>query len=741
MPNHQQLVDSKPSTSEDEISAELDEPPDDHIEFSRALSFTKSLVSKQHAVSAHLTHNGNASLLTRGLLTSPNLTPSSDVEAPCLTSDGGVTSPARTNSPSPPLQTSDPCGVAATLTHDVAPSDANPTQKHPALDSINHMTKISPATDVEVGLGRKRCIRFACGRQAAAHQEESYVGKAPPTNGGVFKVENSSKRPCMLKFVCPIKPLSGSSGKQQPSKDVATENRADHSSSSIKRPPSSPHAQSGRHRDSDLHVEWQRPNANCAETSQTFNPQDLEGSEATRFHEFAGPYSGEDEWVHEQTAHRKKITVNDTLEKENVIRKLGEEAEEEAMEEENAEKEEPYSGLAESDDRLSSDDEVSDGGNESDNEEGFAESDDESETGSDYQFWTPGLTTAATSADHLEHFRPTALRTPSNSSIESMIHVKRVKDVSDYAARRIRRSSQTQSLRMRPGTPDLPDSTDFVCGTLDEDRPLEAAYLSCLEERRRSKHPVIPQDIDPSFPTSDFEDDEDARDDAGKGASTGDEPQLVTGQPDDSDEEHMLPQRTPLSRRNTKSPMPSPKRMRSPPPQKRNLLRRCPVPRATSSPSYEQGSSSSSSGSTGQPRPLTRNSPAVVEALTNPQKAAVHRLPRRSTVTHTASLPRTPNPFWSPSGQWSHLALAAGAPQNKTADMRSRGPVDIVTGLEKKRQRRKEKFWRQHYRGGGKDKERRCQPGKGAERMRELGLEMAGKNKGQLPYVQLMLSI
>ncbi|KAI4167329.1 MAG: hypothetical protein LQ343_007290 [Gyalolechia ehrenbergii] len=742
MPNHQRVADSKSSTSEDEISAELDEPPDARIHFSRVSPFTKSLVPKQHAVPSHVMDGRKASLLTQGLLTSPHLTPSSDGEAPCLTSDGGLTSPARTNSPSPPLPTSHPRGLPAILPHGAVSTDAKTNQKHPALASTSDINNNSFATDVELGLGRKRCIRFACGRQAVAQQEDSHIGKASPTNDGVLKAENPSKRPCMLRFVCPSKPSPRSSGKQQQSKDAADENQANRSSSTTKSPPFPPCAQSWQYHDSESSVALQGPDANCIESSQTFNPQDLEGSEATRFHEFAGPYNGEDEWVNEQIVHRKKITVNDTLQKENAIRKLGEEAEEEAMEEETAEEEEHYDGLAELDDRLSSDDGASDGGNESDNEEGFAESDDESETGSDYHFWTPGLTTAATSADHLEHFRPTVPRTSSSSSVESMIHVQKVKDVSEHAARRVRKSSRTRPLRMRPGTPDLPDSTDFVCGTLDEDRPLEAAYLSCLEERRRSKHPVVPQDIDPSFPTSDSEDDEDASDDAGKGASmtASDEPQWVTGQPDNSDEEHILPLRKPLSRRNTKSPMPSPKRMRSPPPQKRNVLRRCPIPRTTPSSSCEQSSSSSLSASADQSQPLMQKPPPVIQTLTNPQEVAMPRLPRRSTVTHTASLPRTPNPFWAPSGQWCQLSSAA-SPQSKAADMRSRGPIDIVTGLEKKRQRRKEKFWRQHYRSGGRDKERRCQPGKGAERMRELGLEIAGKNKGQLPHVQLMLSI
>ena len=74
---------------------------------------------------------------------------------------------------------------------------------------------------------------------------------------------------------------------------------------------------------------------------------------------------------------------------------------------------------------------------------------------------------------------------------------------------------------MRPGTPELPDSTDFVCGTLDEDRPLEAAYISCREQKKREKHVPIPQDIDPSFPTSDLEDNDDDQDEEEQSLTAG----------------------------------------------------------------------------------------------------------------------------------------------------------------------------------------------------------------------------
>jgi len=54
-----------------------------------------------------------------------------------------------------------------------------------------------------------------------------------------------------------------------------------------------------------------------------------------------------------------------------------------------------------------------------------------------------------------------------------------------------------------------------------------------------------------------------------------------------------------------------------------------------------------------------------------------------------------------------------------------------MTGIEKKRQKRKEKFWRQHCRKAAKEQgERRPVPGRGAERMKELGLECAERARG-----------
>jgi len=96
-------------------------------------------------------------------------------------------------------------------------------------------------------------------------------------------------------------------------------------------------------------------------------------------------------------------------------------------------------------------------------------------------------------------------------------------------------------------------------------------------------------------------------------------------------------------------------------------------------------------------------------------------LAERPGPAFAASLPRKVNLF-------------AGAARDEEDDNEesndgafTRGAIDIVKGLEQKRQRRREKLYQKHCRKAGKQQEKKPQPGKGAERMRELGMELAGK--------------
>ncbi|EEB05843.1 fungal protein [Schizosaccharomyces japonicus yFS275] len=58
-----------------------------------------------------------------------------------------------------------------------------------------------------------------------------------------------------------------------------------------------------------------------------------------------------------------------------------------------------------------------------------------------------------------------------------------------------------------PSENDVPDETDIVLGTLDEDQPACLAYAYAVDERTSKRCQMHPQDIDPTFPDS-FSDDE-----------------------------------------------------------------------------------------------------------------------------------------------------------------------------------------------------------------------------------------
>lgn len=271
---------------------------------------------------------------------------------------------------------------------------------------------------------------------------------------------------------------------------------------------------------------------------------------------------------------------------------------------------------------------------------------------------------------------------------------------------------------MRPGTPDLPDSTDFVCGTLDEDRPLEEAYLSCLEARKQARHKLTPQDIDPSFPTSDT--DEDQKDNK-QDVSNFSEGQRKNHNGKSDLKGGRLSRN--ISRNRGSISCYSPKKLHSPPPPKHRFR----------SPSRKTFNKS--------PKRSIPTTPSHERRLTmpiSPTKAAlIFPLGTRSRVTHTKSLPRTPNLFGLQYCEFkSRLFDDSDTVEYNHKDHHVRGAIDIVKGLERKRQRRKEKLYmKPNNRKTKANTDRKPQPGLGAERMREVGLTMAGRTGGQRAYM------
>ncbi|KAK6078561.1 hypothetical protein SCUP234_06184 [Seiridium cupressi] len=731
---------------DEEVAAEVDEPPDERYLSTIQTDFKRTIVRK---------HSDNPqSLLTQALhpqsdeedvpldfvtLPSRRRSMNSNVSFAStadLTCDTGLTSPARTSTPSPPppvirlgrlnmdLFEQKPKATLRSL--NIVDHDTTPTKK-----TVDVQAESRPRDPAVEALAKKRCISFACGPKATPSPQASL----PKQSSDTTTSEQAPRKTC-IKFACPTAPMRNqlSDREQAPkagpavvepsksSREGSPATLRKHRSSSIGRSPRSVTPRRRRPSNSPVAVRSKK--------YMSADSVDLNG-ESSRFHEFASDELQEDDWIRQKLPQTmQRLTINDTLRKENEIRKLGREAEEEALQEEfeddepeNEDEEdvenddenglEDEAELEDVEDDLSgygTDDDVSDGYN-TDNEIGFADSDGENDDADELEFWTHGQAATLQFSGATPIARRPSLagnRSDSSSSSEAP------------ASRRPASREKTRRIRIRPGTPELPDSTDFVCGTLDEDRPMEDAYISCIAQKRREKLHLIPQDIDPSFPTSEPEDEPD------NAGHDSDEQVWIHGELEDLDQE---PERA--DRRKKRSNHNSPKRYHSPPPKRHHspapkVRGRSPPPRRL----FDRQS----------PRRLVSPPPAgraVKSPPASPTQKPIRRaidfqaLASRPGLTHTKSLPRAPGLF--PSRFKSHRTRHA-APTGTKGHIR--GAIDIVKGLEHKRQRRREKYIQKHCNRARKGQvaEKRPEPGKGAQRMRELGLHMAGK-QGQTIHV------
>jgi len=455
-------------------------------------------------------------------------------------------------------------------------------------------------------------------------------------------------------------------------------------------------------------------------------------SDATRFHEFASSDEEIEDWIQASTCHRSRLTVSDTLKKENDIRQLVEEAEEEALEEEEEAADEGDDSQNEYMSELDEDD-----GFQTDDEEGFAESDDDSNDGSDYEWWAPNRSANASPFVPSDYFRLTARRTASDSSLDRS---------GDEATSPLTRQAsetripkKTRPVHIRPSMPELPDSTDFVCGTLDEDRPLEQAYISRKLERKALKHRVIPQDIDPTFPTSDNElvkedEEDDVEDDLDDKVTESDHPARMHSDTHGNESRELrgrkhssAQQRSPEhSQRRLRSPPAPVKRGRSPAPPTAVRRGRSPAPRGLFFGSPTRNRSPPPLNRLTSPPPSRRGSATTSPVPINMAGYGQAMLGQRNhELTHTASLPRSPHPFARrrrssniTTTQDSHdLAATSDVDEDDDDDKPyTRGAIDIVQGLETKRMKRREKLYRVHSKREEKRKPRRPTPGLGAQR-------------------------
>lgn len=763
---------------EDDIPGEADEPPDDRIS---PLHSTFNNQDSLYKRSSRQKADRRESLLTRALMGdvspeehSPTLTSARPAERGLSsasthsnasmtsnadhTSDTGITTPSGSAAHSPSLHPTHHALVSKSNLTTLVDTELKPVAVGDSNEAV-----------VEKTLGRKRCIMFACGKAPEKAREPVVEPVKEET-----PIPEPPKRKCMLRFACPSRETKGP--------DLTTEVMEETSRKTHKAPLTTSNLVASHKSSTESVISAQQKDMSTAKSVKATVPAkgiDIPDQSTTApFHEFGSSNDEPDAWVNKPTDHQPKLTMTDCMKKENAIRQLGKEADEEAeQEEEEANEEEEDLENDDNEDDFAPSDGTSDAGNESDDEEGFADSDDESDAESDYQFWAPSkgtsITTAAASNDNLTAsiIRPLNSKRPSiASSLESGPSGSLPRQLHPDRAFK-HPPPRRQSLKfnkMRPSTPELPDSTDFVCGTFDEDRPLEAAYISCRELKKRQKHIPVPQDIDPSFPTTDPEDNDDDDDDDKEvaGIEEEDDHLWFRDQFDGSENDANRGRRKiPAAK---KSPVPSPRRLHSPPPPKTNVQRpavnrhntnRSPPPkhnlrRPSPAPRRLFGHSPSRLRSPPpqklrSPRGSPTNRPIPLGITTGRLNAVLGQRPNTGL---TASLPQTPNPFFryynSKSTQPSRLCSGVTSPilQSEAPDYERhvRGAVDIVSGLEKKRQKRKEKFWRQHCRKATKEViERKPAPGRGVERMKELGLVCAERTKAYgLPQpAQLVISL
>lgn len=398
-------------------------------------------------------------------------------------------------------------------TNGVAPSDH---------DSDEH------EKNVEATLGRKRCITFACGANsnpaANPKEEKGTSGANQDTQKEQPAPQIPTRKSCITFAVCPHpeKPRAQSPKATGPPSPLSFQPRGQSdtvvstSARELKNPPLSRNdevldaSKANLAPDSPIHVKENRAPPPATETEKPRAPRisglgDFKPSEVTQFHEF-DPSSGEEDWVKDTPHYQTKLTLKDCMGKENQIRKLGEEVDKELREEEDDDGEENEDedededqdddddddedeedgddDDVDDDDGEDEEDELNSNGNESDIESGLEGSDGDSQ-GENASLWTRSST--VTTASSIERLKTP----PSSDKLPTRVHL-----------------SPSRKAH-RPDITTLPDSTDFICGTFDEDRPIEVAYKSLMEENRRLKHPQLPQDIDPSFPTTNDEDEED----------------------------------------------------------------------------------------------------------------------------------------------------------------------------------------------------------------------------------------
>lgn len=483
-----------PALDEDDFHGDSDEPPEHRLVPLRA-TLPRTTDFPYPKQQTPVLVDRRESLLTRAIVGEPK-SPTSRAAAAQASAKGGLSTTSSHSTGSVPS--------TAELTSDEGSTTSHSVTSSPPLTPFRYNHVLAPAKDIappssivaakvslpnrpavvdsgeaalEKTLGRKRCIMFACAPGSDTSKDD--VTPKPETD------QSPLKRKSALTFACPFRDDNQANTRLMPpakSPEPMSPN-SDRRSSADSGTPFPETGPQGR----PMGMEIRSPQPSVSPTRP--------------FHEFGSSHRETDPWVDHPTDTTRRLTLDDCMRKEKAIQEIGREAEEEAQEEEREQEEreneedevEQVDDFAPSDE--SSDDE-STGGNESDDEGGFAESDDESDAGSDYLFWVPSNTSALLAAEPISHI--SSRQRSFASSVDSSPAGSPKPNRPLLHLLRKRRSPKASKNAVRLPTPELPDSTDFVCGTLDEDQLLEAAYISCREQRKREKHVPIPKTSTPA---------------------------------------------------------------------------------------------------------------------------------------------------------------------------------------------------------------------------------------------------
>ncbi|KAK6503497.1 hypothetical protein TWF481_008514 [Arthrobotrys musiformis] len=683
------------STLDEEVAAEADEPSDNcSCSLSTGkLQFQENMYKKQ-IINTGRPHKVD-SLLTRAIISdsephsADNAAPSSiysrvafrvprrgmsttsTISSASMPSTADLTSDAGDDSSSSELSSPSPRNAPVFV---LPIRDTVAIKTHSDDELHKSATQAADPNEVTVALGRKRCITFAC--------------PTPVSRQNVDKpkaVEEDQQTPVVrrttLKFACNVKdeckaPKRATSPPPPPSKFA-------HRSPVI----SATHLHPNAHhrRDSGATVVDEHHKAIPCKASPLVSSVSSLGSSIPRFYEFA---SSVDEsvqsWMNAPQFPARLLKVDCLLEKEKQIRKLSQEVEDDENnddeDEEDAEDNDDnveFEDDDEEDDGYKEDEEDDDDSDydiwsDSDDNDNHSDDDEDAIAGSDIEedAFVPRIGTAIPDrkAD-----RPSCCRNSSDSSFAS---------VHDHKSGlcSFQRERRTRIRPIRPSTPELPDSTDFVPGTFDEDKVLEDFYLSCMEDRKSMNKVVRPQDIDPSFPEGGDDDDEEG----------------------EEEEDERPVRRRRGSNVSVRSPTPN-RRLRSPPPMSRRGSR-------AMSPGKRRPSFTAKS-----PPPQGRTGRLRFDLQAN-----------RASLARSTSLPRH-----GLCSRRKHCLSSTSPKPSKAITFRKRCVLDIVKGLESKRMRRRENVYgRREY---------KAEAGEGVEKMREIGI-LGRERVGANPAPKWMMS-